>query len=96
VALRHNVDHGGGKKVGANSRGTRDNRQQWQRQCGKNQLKVTSGEVDSCGGGSKQWRSTEIGSKTPTAKAIILAPPTPLLSSSAGGGRLVAAAAAKE
>ncbi len=40
-AFRHRVDNCGGKKVGADSRAGVDNRQQWQRQSGNNQLKVT-------------------------------------------------------
>ncbi len=35
------VDHGSGGKVGANGRAAVDSRQQWQRQSGNNQLKVT-------------------------------------------------------
>jgi hypothetical protein len=74
------VDHGGSGKVGANGRVAVDNRQ-----C-NNQLKVTvaSGGVDSRGGGGKQWRSTAINSKAPTAKAIAIMPPTILLSLLAG------------
>jgi hypothetical protein len=73
-------------------------RQQWQLQSGNNQLNVmvTSGGVDSRGDGGKQWRSTVIGSKTPMAKVINIAFPTPLLSLLAGGGGRAAVAAATE
>jgi hypothetical protein len=49
------MNHGGGRKVGANGRAAVDNRQQWQRQSGNNQLKVTvaSGGVGSRGGGGE-------------------------------------------
>ena len=98
-AFHHCVDHCGSVKVGTNGRAAVDNRQQWQQQSGNNQLKVmvASSGVDSRGGSGKQWQSTAIGSKTPMAKAIIVAPPTPLLLSLlAGGGRWPAAAAARE
>ncbi len=56
-AFRCRVNHDSSKKVGADGRVVVDNRQQqqWQRQSGNNQLKVTvaSGGVDSHGGGSK-------------------------------------------
>ncbi len=80
------VDHGSSRKVGANSRAAVDNRQQWQRQSGNNQLKeiVASSGVDSHGGSSKQHRLTAIGSKMPTVKAIVVTPPTALLLLSAG------------
>jgi hypothetical protein len=41
-------DHGIGRKVGGDGRVAIDNRQQWQRQPGNNQLKVmvTSGGID--------------------------------------------------
>ncbi len=96
--LRRRVNHGNGGKVGGDGRAAVDNRQQWQRQSGNNQLKVTvacSG-VDSCEGGSKQQQSTAIGCKMSRAKAIIVAPRTPLLSSLAGGGRWTAVAVARE
>jgi hypothetical protein len=53
--FRRSVDHSGGRKVGANGRAAVDNRQQWQRQSGNKQLKVTvaSGGIDSRGGGGK-------------------------------------------
>jgi hypothetical protein len=91
------VDHGGGRKVGANGRAAVDN-QQWQRQSGNNQIKVTvvSGGVDLCGGGGKQWRSMAIGSKAPTAKATAIAPSTLLLLPTACGGGRAAVAAARE
>jgi hypothetical protein len=97
-AFRCCVDHGSGRKVGADGRASVDIRQQWQRQTGNNQLKamVASSGIDSHGGGGKQWWSTAIGSKTPKAKAIVIMPPTHLLSSKAGSGRWAAAAAARE
>ncbi len=97
-AFCHCVDHGGGRKVGANGRAAVDSRQQWQQQSGINQLKVTvaSGGIDSHGAGGKQRRSTAIGSKTPMAKAIVVMPPTPMALSLAGGGWQAAVVAAKE
>ncbi len=90
------MDHGGGRKVGADGRVVVDNRQQWQRQSGNNQLKVAvaSRGVDSCRGGGKQRRSTQISSKMPMAKAIVATPPTPLSLLLAGSGGQAAAAAA--
>jgi hypothetical protein len=80
-AFRCRMDHGSGRKVGANGSAAVDNRQQWQQQTGNNQLKamVASSGVDSCRGGGKQWRLTAIGSKTPMAKVIVVVPPAPLL-----------------
>jgi hypothetical protein len=54
-AFCRQVDHGSSGKVGADGRAVVDNRQQWQRQSGINQLKVmvASGGVDSRGGGGK-------------------------------------------
>jgi hypothetical protein len=54
-AFCYRVDHGGGRKVGGDGRGAVDNRQKWQRQSGKNQLKVivASGGVNSLGASSK-------------------------------------------
>jgi hypothetical protein len=94
--LHRHLDHGGGRKVGCNGRAGVDNRQQWQRQSGNNQLKVTvaSGGDDSHGGGGGQRRSMAISSKKPKAKAIVVALPTPLLSSLASGSGQVAVAAA--
>ncbi len=40
VAFCSRVDHGGSGKVGTDGRVAADNRQQWQRQSGNNQLKV--------------------------------------------------------
>ncbi len=47
------VNHGGGRKVGANVMVVVDNRRQWQRQSGNNHLKVTmaSSCIDSHGVG---------------------------------------------
>jgi hypothetical protein len=98
-AFRRHVDHGSGGKVGgANGRVAVNNRQQWQHQSGNNKLKVmmASGGLFSLGGSGKQRQSTVIGSKMPTAKAIVVAPLTPLSSSLAGGGGWVAAVAARE
>jgi hypothetical protein len=97
-AFRRRVDHGGGGKFCANGRAAVDNRQQWQQQSESNQLKVTvsNSGVGCRRGGSKQQRSTAIGSKMPTAKAIVVTPPIPLLLSVAGSGGRVAAAAARE
>jgi hypothetical protein len=55
-----------------------------------------SSSLDSRRGGGKRWQSTEIGSKTPTVKVIIVTPLTPLSSTLAGGGGLAAATAAEE
>jgi hypothetical protein len=52
--------------------------------------------IDYCGGGGKQRRLMAIGSKMPTTKAIVVAPPTPLLSLEANGGERAAVAAARE
>jgi hypothetical protein len=86
------------EKLVADGRATVDNRQQWQRQSGNNQLKVTvaSSGVDSRGDGGKQRQLMAIGSEMPMAKVIIVAPPTPLLLLSAGSGGRAAAAAARE
>ncbi len=93
------VDHGRrGGKVGAIGRVVVNNRQQWQWQSGNNQLKVTvvSSGIDSCGGSGKQRQSRAICSKTPMAKAIVIAPPTPLLLSLADGAGPAVAAATRE
>jgi hypothetical protein len=97
VFCRH-VDQGNGGKVGANGWAAEDNRKQWQRQTGNNQLKVmvASGGIDSSGGGGVQRQSTAICSKTPMAKVIVVAPPTPLSLLLAIGSRWVAGAAARE
>jgi hypothetical protein len=97
-AFCHCVDHGGGRKVGANGRAAVDSRQQWQRQSSIDQLKVmvASGGIDSHGVGGKQRQSTAIGSKTPMAKTIIVAPPTFMALSLAGGGWQAAVVAARE
>jgi hypothetical protein len=54
-AFHRCLDHGGGRKVGANGRVVVDNRQQWQRQSDNNQQKVAvaNGGVDSCGGATR-------------------------------------------
>jgi hypothetical protein len=92
------MDHGGGNKVGSDSTAAVDNRQQRQQQSGNNQLKgmVASKGVDSYGGDGKQRWLMVIGSKMPTAKQIVVAPPTPLSSSSAGGSWPAVGAAARE
>ncbi len=66
-AFSRHMDHGGGGKVVSGSKVVVDNRQQWQRQSGSNQLKVmlASGGLDSHGGSGKQWRSMGMGSKMP-------------------------------
>ncbi len=96
--IRCCVYYGGSRKVSGNGREAVDNRQQWQRQSGNNQIKVTvaNGVVDSHGGGGGQRRLRMTGGKMPTAKAIIVVLSTPLLLSSARGHKCVVAAAARE
>ncbi len=88
-------DHGGGGKVGNDSRAAVYNKEQWQQKSGNIQLKATvaSSGVNSHEGSGEQRRSTAISCKMPTAKAIVVAPLTPLLSLKAGGGGRAAAAA---
>ncbi len=55
VVFCRRVDHDGGRKAGSNGRAAVENRQQWQRKLGNNQLKVmvASGGIDSRGGGGR-------------------------------------------